>query len=213
MGTALRWTVRWVSIPSSGSIQFLQKNSALNPRDLDMCVSIPSSGSIQFLLRSIMAFLTFASIMSQSPQAGQFNSYLIVLRYIGQMTSYQCLNPLKRVNSILTSKCIGEVKWEYSLNPLKRVNSILTLNYHHQSFILWLLSQSPQAGQFNSYRRLPLPEAYDFVSVVSIPSSGSIQFLPGDVVRWGEKSAFVGLNPLKRINSILTEAGRNLPVS
>ena len=73
-----------------------------------------------------MAFLTFASIMSQSPQAGQFNSYLIVLRYIGQMTSYQCLNPLKRVNSILTSKCIGEVKWEYSLNPLKRVNSILT---------------------------------------------------------------------------------------
>jgi len=38
--------------------------------------------------------------MSQSPQAGQFNSYLAqdMANYIVKL----CLNPLKRVNSILT---------------------------------------------------------------------------------------------------------------
>ena len=206
------WEMKVFQSPQAGQFNSYVKMSKIYFEEWSRRSQSPQAGqfnSYTFLIYS----RKIVSFSSQSPQAGQFNSYLIVLRYIGQMTSYQCLNPLKRVNSILTSKCIGEVKWEYSLNPLKRVNSILTLNYHHQSFILWLLSQSPQAGQFNSYRRLPLPEAYDFVSVVSIPSSGSIQFLPGDVVRWGEKSAFVGLNPLKRINSILTEAGRNLPVS
>jgi len=40
-----------------------------------------------------------------------------------------------------------------------------------------LKSQSPQAGQFNSYksRGISLSRGY---SIVSIPSSGSIQFLP-----------------------------------
>ncbi len=42
----------------------------------------------------------------------------------------KCLNPLKRVNSILTlfidtERCV--LKYEESLNPLKRVNSILTV--------------------------------------------------------------------------------------
>jgi len=37
------------------------------------------------------------------------------------------------------------------LNPLKRVNSILTLEYIMCYSLQSLLSQSPQTGQFNSY--------------------------------------------------------------
>ena len=88
-----------------------------------------------------------------------------------------------------------------SLNPLKRVNSILT---HFNSVVYDISglhrSQSPQAGQFNSYGRRKnrkkwpyksqSPQAGQFNSYisgitgkkmmsgnVSIPSSGSIQFL------------------------------------
>jgi len=64
---------------------------------------------------------------SQSPQTGQFNSYNEQEIISHANTKYR-LNPLKRVNSILT--LLGfkyhtreEIK---SLNPLKRVNSILT---------------------------------------------------------------------------------------
>ena len=62
--------------------------------------------------------------MSQSPQTGQFNSYeedlKIEMPIIG-------LNPLKRVNSILTLSIEKIFHFlEYCLNPLKRVNSILT---------------------------------------------------------------------------------------
>jgi len=39
---------------------------------------------------------------SQSPQAGQFNSYQSIFIDSAKLTS--CLNPLKRVNSILTGK-------------------------------------------------------------------------------------------------------------
>ena len=62
---------------------------------------------------------------SQSPQAGQFNSYcfsLIICAYI--------------------------IK---SLNPLKRVNSILTVIETLEKLACKFGSQSPQAGQFNSY--------------------------------------------------------------
>jgi len=68
---------------------------------LHCIVSIPSNGSIQFL---------------RIPKEGR--------------TVYvDGLNPLKRVNSILTMSDI-EIEMEtklYSLNPLKRVNSILTM--------------------------------------------------------------------------------------
>ena len=62
--------------------------------------------------------------MSQSPQAGQFNSY-----WVGKSLKDQM---------------------ELSLNPLKRVNSILTIRLEQSNYSS-LQSQSPQAGQFNSY--------------------------------------------------------------
>jgi len=64
--------------------------------------------------------------MSQSPQTGQFNSYEAV-EEVGLFTG-KGLNPLKRVNSILTiATAILVILPLFSLNPLKRVNSILTL--------------------------------------------------------------------------------------
>ncbi len=64
-----------------------------------------------------------------------------------------CLNPLKRVNSILTMKIdTADAKTKLGLNPLKRVNSILTdLAEAVEEVGLFTGSQSPQAGQFNSY--------------------------------------------------------------
>ena len=44
-----------------------------------------------------------------------------------ELYNFQSLNPLKRVNSILTEKnYFGNAKGFECLNPLKRVNSILT---------------------------------------------------------------------------------------
>ena len=64
--------------------------------------------------------------MSQSPQTGQFNSYL-GNSLEKEKEEVKSLNPLKRVNSILT-KDAGELMiiTKECLNPLKRVNSILT---------------------------------------------------------------------------------------
>ena len=112
---------------------------------------------------------------SQSPQTGQFNSYpasnhkesrlppptvsipsngsiqfLHCCEVYGRFTNWS-LNPLKRVNSILTKAKIEKTEsGVYSLNPLKRVNSILT-------GIIWF--------------------PFKFKIRVSIPSNGSIQFL------------------------------------
>ena len=88
-------------------------------------VSIPSNGSIQFL-RRLKCCVLKVEILSQSPQTGQFNSYEGPPLDEDDLY-YQGLNPLKRVNSILT-----EAVEEFGLfngkglNPLKRVNSILT---------------------------------------------------------------------------------------
>ena len=137
-----------VSIPSNGSIQFLHKMSVQENIIGTLSVSIPSNGSIQFL--PIIRCPTITRyIMSQSPQTGQFNSYRKSVQFI-RTIGIMCLNPLKRVNSILTLcwRAISEVmflsqspqtgqfnsydnNYDYierplSLNPLKRVNSILT---------------------------------------------------------------------------------------
>jgi len=89
------------------------------------------------------------------------------------------LNPLKRVNSILTLityNKAGEDE-EIRLNPLKRVNSILTRSRTLSDYMdLMPESQSPQTGQFNSYANYyALLELV--ARLVSIPSNGSIQFL------------------------------------
>jgi len=65
--------------------------------------------------------------LSQSPQTGQFNSYI------------------KSASDLISLA-------ESSLNPLKRVNSILTVELSSLPELTELRSQSPQTGQFNSYR-------------------------------------------------------------
>jgi len=94
--------------------------------------------------------LCFKGGKSQSPQAGQFNSYkqeplwrslwsrVSQSPQAGQFNSYRLAEGLP--------KC-----------PLTK-------------------SQSPQAGQFNSYEKIA--NTLLFQRKVSIPSSGSIQFLP-----------------------------------
>ncbi len=65
-----------------------------------------------------------------------------------------------------------------TLNPLKRVNLILTLYYKNYEMKSKSESQSPQTGQFNSYK-------------------------PKNLVDYGSIQIY-RLNPLKRVNSILT---------
>jgi len=136
---------------------------------------------------------------SQSPQTGQFNSYLSLDSEVAfaearvsipsngsiqflhswdpnrKVTKSLSLNPLKRVNSILTRFEIWVPEEMKSLNPLKRVNSILTPSNDSDEFFGLLASQSPQTGQFNSY--YIFPKEIDTLVIVSIPSNGSIQFL------------------------------------
>ena len=122
-----------------------------------------------------------AEALSQSPQTGQFNSYIRSKEAMGQdaskvsipsngsiqflqllgipervLNSFISLNPLKRVNSILTAgrnSRLNLVLFCFRLNPLKRVNSILTkLEDDWIGFVDG--SQSPQTGQFNSYDKM-----------------------------------------------------------
>ena len=118
---------------------------------LAQIVSIPSNGSIQFL------------------RGREHHVQDLLLRV--------SLNPLKRVNSILTkfSSQSSFILFS-SLNPLKRVNSILTRLFALKCGFRANKSQSPQAGQFNSYAVLHLVKL-DPRTKVSIPSNGSIQFL------------------------------------
>ena len=67
--------------------------------------------------------------MSQSPQTGQFNSYPKTPQN-KDWAHISGLNPLKRVNSILTEVAFASAKAEVAV------------------------SQSPQTGQFNSYNRV-----------------------------------------------------------
>jgi len=92
-----------VSIPSSGSIQFLHILKCLFPREINYIGLNP--------LKRVNSILTFkgvnneelvSKVESQSPQAGQFNSYQIEFNQIVIIKIKECLNPLKRVNSILT---------------------------------------------------------------------------------------------------------------
>ena len=112
---------------------------------------------------------------SQSPQTGQFNSYDVLVK--NGWIPAKSLNPLKRVNSILTDLLSFALSLRInSLNPLKRVNSILTkldgwiefvdgegLNplKRVNSILTEIISQSVKGNLLN----------------VSIPSNGSIQFL------------------------------------
>jgi len=91
----------------------------------------------------------------------------------------ECLNPLKRVNSILTKDWI---------QPAKRVG--------------YFRSQSPQTGQFNSYN-IRIKEYEDTINI-SLNPLKRVNSILTDAIDSDDKQMFLGLNPLKRVNSILT---------
>ena len=90
-----------------------------------------------------------------------------------------------------------------SLNPLKRVNSILTELWSlEDEDVLVKKSQSPQTGQFNSYDSYPIEETYSFFSLNPLKRVNSI--LTDKMSKRLYLNQSKGLNPLKRVNSILT---------
>ncbi len=94
-----------VSIPSNGSIQFLLDEMTEYEQEMETKVSIPSNGSIQFLHCQLDQIINSIDFMSQSPQTGQFNSSD---KFSEHQTLWETgLNPVKRVNSILTSSIVG----------------------------------------------------------------------------------------------------------
>jgi len=140
----------WSQSPQAGQFNSYLEMLFVGVRSQLLLVSIPSSGSIQFLLKQVEICL-FHKKGSQSPQAGQFNSY--------------------------REKLINRIVYEFNVSI-------------------------PSSGsiQFLRFRYKKSKEQYDYVS---IPSSGSIQFLLNhQYFRSGNMN--YRLNPLKRVNSILT---------
>ena len=112
------------------------------------------------------------------------------------------LNPLKRVNSILTCTLLYSLhRAIYSLNPLKRVNSILT-NRTVSWKTNWSWVSIPSNGSIQFLLDL-VNLQIEMSCLVSIPSNGSIQFLL-IIIRGCLDISLKSLNPLKRVNSILT---------
>ena len=155
-------------------------------------VSIPSNGSIQFLRLIRYYYYYLLDIQSQSPQTGQFNSYAIGL--IINLSNLQTKSQSPQTgqfNSYLAD--INKIRRKlFGLNPLKRVNSILTtrLGIHQEN---GEKSQSPQTGQFNSYGDFKWGLANSNF-IVSIPSNGSIQFLQFSPIE-GEEDYWLSQSP------------------
>ena len=94
---------------------------------MNLKVSIPSNGSIQFLQYPSNRCWKEDSF-GLNPLK-RVNSILTISRGFGvPIEVLEGLNPLKRVNSILTLRLAvyRKQRRNKSLNPLKRVNSILT---------------------------------------------------------------------------------------
>jgi len=157
--------------PQTG--QFNSYNKSYDYYEMLSASQSPQTGQFNSYKNYLSLCPFFRPLRSQSPQTGQFNSYTD-----GILCSYICskdrLNPLKRVNSILTNYYHLAFGRQKSLNPLKRVNSILTRNKSKLEQAK-TTSQSPQTGQFNSY--LILNRRRLMITPVSIPSNGSILFL------------------------------------
>ena len=90
--------------------------------------------------------------VSQSPQTGQLNSYSIPVRDCRETALGVSIPSNGSIQFLPTKNADIKSAAELGLNPLKRVNSILTIkSTYNQRKILFLKSQSPQTGQFNSY--------------------------------------------------------------
>ena len=87
---------------------------------------------------------------SQSPQTGQFNSYVKACRGLTKVSN--SLNPLKRVNSILTKCCVLKVEILAGMSQSPQTGQF---NSYAEGLpkcpLTIIMSQSPQTGQFNSY--------------------------------------------------------------
>jgi len=89
------------------------------------------------------------------------------------------------------------------LNPLKRVNSILTISLRNLPLTMRGESQSPQTGQFNSYHGIDDPQSNYEACLNPLKRVNSIltfTILEQKILTIN----FISLNPLKRVNSILT---------
>jgi len=93
-------------------------------------------------------------LKSQSPQTGQFNSYITISMFLGLILTIMSQSPQTgQFNSYIIGSLYDIWNSLHRLNPLKRVNSILTLYIENKDDNL-KKSQSPQTGQFNSYRNV-----------------------------------------------------------
>ena len=140
-----------VSIPSNGSIQFLHQYEEFRNEGRRQ-VSIPSNGSIQFLPGKKEP-LFWTAIQSQSPQTGQFNSYLLlqVIQIVLEMVSIPSNGSIQFLHDSHNPRS-GESHETVS------IPSNGSIQFLHNQYT-WIydnaiidLSQSPQTGQFNSYR-------------------------------------------------------------
>jgi len=139
------------------------------------------------------------------------------------------------IQFLLKILCIASVIGMLGLNPLKRVNSILTLDRAFYRKYKNIKVSIPSNG---SIQFLPINQygIYGQWICVSIPSNGSIQFLPkyhkshyraiiksqspqtgqfnsyDEELKWEQHDPRECLNPLKRVNSILTNEKENTRV-
>ena len=115
-----------------------------------LVISIPSNGSIQFLQIFSQILVMPELLQSQSPQTGQFNSYAEIVSdrgnilltsqspQTGQFNSYYLLEILQVLRDRSQSPQTGQFNSYYLLEILQ---------------VLRDRSQSPQTGQFNSYSK------------------------------------------------------------
>ncbi len=118
-----------------------------------LVISFFTKDSIPFF-NSVKQFqVCLHNFQSQFPQTGQFNSYIVCIMRLHQARNLS-LNPLKRVNSILTPTNLNPGKLHNrcrSQSPQTgQFNSYLVTEFLRKNFP-FTGSQSPQTGQFNSY--------------------------------------------------------------
>jgi len=143
---------------------------------------------------------------SQSPQTGQFNSYEI-LGVLGIIWFPLSQSPQTgQFNSYMENWFISnQMNILLSLNPLKRVNSILTKMMSLRPIVYDPESQSPQTGQFNSYTKIRSKNESKRFQKSQSPQTGQFNSYTVKDHR-GRNLGTYSLNPLKRVNSILTTA-------
>ena len=109
------------------------------------------------------------------------------------------LNPLKRVNSILTTtvRDCHYGPWQVSIPSSGSIQFLRTKKKRREG---GKKSQSPQAGQFNSYKMYFKERIEDYET----QSPQAVQFNNYKIIIEAIKSEWKSLNPLKRVNSILT---------